>query len=267
MEFNIDKVYSTHCGFVTPYGDIDLGQHCLMAPSHYLDRCWFIIKGVLCHSPESNFIGIDYEIDLQNEIGNYTFKIISTSPRIQWVNTTTYRLLSYKFCVKKLWLVLINTAMSNYTFLLWIVSRHHSQPHVISCQCSYLHNYSCLPSHDDSVAVDNIPIINFVRWKCLMMTERFLLTSAPWKVLTHCGVEYHNHYTGVIMGAMASQITSLTSVYSTVYSGADQRKYQRSTPLAFVQGIHQWLVNSPHKRPVTGKMFPFDDIIMLNYEA
>ena len=46
------------------------------------------------------------------------------------------------------------------------------------------------------------------------------------------------------MGAMASQITSLRIVYSTVYSGADQRKYQSSAPLAFVRGIYRWPVNS-----------------------
>ena len=57
------------------------------------------------------------------------------------------------------------------------------------------------------------------------------------------------------MGAMASQITSLTIVYSTVYSGADQRKHQSSASLAFVRGIHRWLVNSPHKCPVTRKCF------------
>ena len=34
------------------------------------------------------------------------------------------------------------------------------------------------------------------------------------------------------MGAMASQITSLTIVYSIVYSGADQRKHQSSASLA-----------------------------------
>ena len=53
------------------------------------------------------------------------------------------------------------------------------------------------------------------------------------------------HYSDVITGAMASQITSLTIVYSTVYSGADQRKHQRSASLAFVRGIHRWPVNSP----------------------
>ena len=36
------------------------------------------------------------------------------------------------------------------------------------------------------------------------------------------------HHSGVIIGAMASPITSLTIVYSTVYSDADHRKYQRS---------------------------------------
>ena len=64
------------------------------------------------------------------------------------------------------------------------------------------------------------------------------------------------------MGAMASQITSLTIVYSTVYSGADQRKHQSSASLAFVRGIHRSPVNSPHKWPVTRKMFPFDDVFM-----
>ena len=65
------------------------------------------------------------------------------------------------------------------------------------------------------------------------------------------------------MGAIASQITNLTIVYSIVYSDADQRKHQSSASLAFVQGIHRGPVNSPHKWPVTRKMFPFDDVIML----
>ena len=64
------------------------------------------------------------------------------------------------------------------------------------------------------------------------------------------------------MGANASQITSLTVVYSTVYSGTDQRKHKSSASLAFVRGIHRSPVNSPHKWPVTRKMFPFDDVIM-----
>ena len=63
------------------------------------------------------------------------------------------------------------------------------------------------------------------------------------------------------MDTMASEITSLTIVYLTVYSDADQRKHQSSASLAFVRGIHQRPVNSPQKWPVTRKMFPFDDVI------
>ena len=71
------------------------------------------------------------------------------------------------------------------------------------------------------------------------------------------------HYNDVIMGAMASQITSLTIVHSTVYSGVDQRKHELSASLALVRGSHRWPVNSPYKWPVTRKMFPFGDVIML----
>ena len=70
------------------------------------------------------------------------------------------------------------------------------------------------------------------------------------------------HYNDVIMSTVASQITSLTIAYSTVYSGADQRKHQSSASLAFVRGIHRSPVNSTHKGLVTRKMFPFDDVIM-----
>ena len=80
--------------------------------------------------------------------------------------------------------------------------------------------------------------------------------------LPQCQWSYPDHYGDVIMGAIASQITSLTIVYSTVYSDADQRKHQSSALLAFVRGIHRWPVNSPHKGPVRQKMFPFDDAIM-----
>ena len=60
------------------------------------------------------------------------------------------------------------------------------------------------------------------------------------------------------MKAIAFQITSLTIVYWTIYSDADQS----SASLAFVRGVHRGPVNSPHKRPVTRKMFSFDDVIM-----
>ena len=63
------------------------------------------------------------------------------------------------------------------------------------------------------------------------------------------------HYSDVRMGKIASQITSLTIVYSTVYSDADQRKHQSSASLAFERRIHRGSVNSPHKWLVIGKCF------------
>ena len=65
------------------------------------------------------------------------------------------------------------------------------------------------------------------------------------------------------MGAMASQITSPTIAYSTIYSRADQRQHQNSASLTSVWGNHRRPVNSPHKGQVTRKMIPFDDVIML----
>ena len=90
-----------------------------------------------------------------------------------------------------------------------------------------------------------------------------LLTSLP---LCLCAVPKVNgmlsyHYNDVIMGMIASQITSLTIVYSTDYSDADQRKYQSYASLASVRGIHRRLMNSTHKWPVMRKIFQFDDVI------
>ena len=98
-------------------------------------------------------------------------------------------------------------------------------------------------------------------WLCATIAQddsvafhpRFMLMNCEWSVI---------HYGDVIMSKMASLITSLTSVYSTVHSCADHREHQSSASLAFVRGIHQRPVNSPHKWPVTRKMFPFDDVIM-----
>ena len=61
-----------------------------------------------------------------------------------------------------------------------------------------------------------------------------------------------NHYNDVIMSAMVSQITGFAIVYSTVYSGIDQRKLQSTASLAFVWGIHRWQVNSAHKKASNG---------------
>ena len=71
-----------------------------------------------------------------------------------------------------------------------------------------------------------------------------------------------NHYNDVMMGAMAFQITSLTIVYSTVYSRQKSKKTSKLHVTALVRGIPRWPVNSPHKWPVMRKMFPFDYAIM-----
>ena len=67
------------------------------------------------------------------------------------------------------------------------------------------------------------------------------------------------------MNAMASQITDVSIVCSSVCSGADQRKHQSSSSLAFVRGIHRWPVDSAQTGLVTRKMFSFGNVIMLQY--
>ena len=83
-------------------------------------------------------------------------------------------------------------------------------------------------------------------------------------ILIGTALECNCHYIDGIMTMVASQITRLTVVYSIVYSGTDQRKHQSSASLAFVVGNSPGPVNSPHKGPVTRKMVPFDDVIILD---
>ena len=93
-------------------------------------------------------------------------------------------------------------------------------------------------------------------WHCQVSAIQL---SLEWR---HISIRDSQISSDVRMGAIASQITSLTIVYLTIYSDADQRKCQSSASLAFVWGIHRGPVNSPHKGPVTRNMFPFDDVIM-----
>ena len=75
------------------------------------------------------------------------------------------------------------------------------------------------------------------------------------------------HHNDIMISAMASQITGVLIVCSSVGSGADQRIHQSSASLAFVWGIHRWPVNSPLEGPMTWKMFPFDDVIVVRAEC
>ena len=69
------------------------------------------------------------------------------------------------------------------------------------------------------------------------------------------------------MNTMASQITGVLIVYSTICSGSDQREHRSCASLAFVKRIHRGPVSSPHKGPVMQKIIPFDDIVMIQPDS
>ena len=72
----------------------------------------------------------------------------------------------------------------------------------------------------------------------------------------------HEHYSDVMMSAMASQVTSITTVYSTVYSGTDKRKKSKLRVAGLCEGNSPVTGEFPTQEPVTRKMFSFDDVIM-----
>ena len=82
-----------------------------------------------------------------------------------------------------------------------------------------------------------------------------VMTSSRYSIRSPFLIPSAIHYIDVIMTTMASQITSLTVVYSTVYSDADQRKHQSSASLAFVWGIHRdrWIPRT--KGQLRGRCF------------
>ena len=82
-----------------------------------------------------------------------------------------------------------------------------------------------------------------------------IILNTHLKLRKWCSHYVISHYSDIIMGTMASKITSLMIVYLTIYSGAGRRKHQGSASLDFVWGIDRWLVNSLHKGPVMQKCF------------
>ena len=93
-------------------------------------------------------------------------------------------------------------------------------------------------------------------FQCVMLRTPIQL------ILTGQCVSIWRNYSFLIVGVMASKITSPTIVYSTVYSGADQRTHQCYASLTFCVGNSPVTGEFPHKGPVTRKMSPFDDVIM-----
>ena len=165
----------------------------------------------------------------------------------------------------------------------------NSGPNIISVPSGFLTNFSRHSSdykerhlHDDVIKWKHFPRywpwgreITDYRWIpltkasdaelwCFVSYVPEPLETPSCPLWLHCNVRNFStpHYDDVIMNSIASQITSLTIVYSNVYSGADQSKHQSSASLAFVWRIHRGTVNSPHKWPITRKIFPFDDVIM-----
>ena len=95
-------------------------------------------------------------------------------------------------------------------------------------------------------------LTQILTWK-IISNASFWLIDGPATGLTH--------YSDVLMGVMASQITGVLIICPTVCSGADE-KASKLRVTGRCEGINRWPVDSPHKGPVSRKMFPFDDIIM-----
>ena len=160
-------------------------------------------------------------------------------------------------CQSKMWWLLICDAHTN--AVLKIIGSlsvsysllHYVPPGPIEHNLVYISNIHWLINDVLSVIFSH-DVPNNWKLRCLV-NKRLMVMSmklAVEGVDARCGkassgkCSHVTHYGDVIMCTMASQIISITIVYSTVYSGADQRKHQSSASLAFVQGIHRWSVNS-----------------------
>ena len=144
-------------------------------------------------------------------------------------------------------------------------------PHHPPCLCNrkvtdlwddlhYMHSYNwSLVSILSPSALSMKFVFMTVIWQFIFI---FILPFWICFISKHCCILWFDISLLNFDRTMASQVTSLTIVYSSVNSGTGQRKHQSSASLAFVRGIHRWLLNSPHKGPVTRNMFPFDGVIM-----
>ena len=120
--------------------------------------------------------------------------------------------------------------------------------------------FNCQPIHDDDIKHQGCTYLAL----CAVIKQ--WLVDSPHHMLrprTKSFIFSFYYYNDVIMSTTTYQITRVSVVYSIICLCADQRKHQSSASLAFVRGIHRWPVNSSHKGPVTRKMVPFDDVIML----
>ena len=136
---------------------------------------------------------------------------------------------------------------SNMRGFLFICTLANSHTLVVNWQnCSYYSTGVDLYSHQilfEQQMLNLAQYLTLIGWIYFRKCSKYQV----WKVVSLDWQIKKLNYGNVIMGAIASQITTLMIVYSTVYSGADQRKHQSSASLAFMRGIHRVPVNSPHK--------------------
>ena len=167
-----------------------------------------------------------------------------------------------------------NTSGYNYAYILFPMFNPYMKQSLLLHMDLLLLNVSFIKNKEKEKVFGGVwGMLSIYVYTCLRESETTLRMEGPLpcstigtkqaQVLQHC-IRIGMHYSDVRLGSLASQITSLTIVYSTVYSDADQRKHQSSASLVFVREIHRGPVNSPHKLPVTRKMFPFDDVLMID---
>ena len=150
--------------------------------------------------------------------------------------------------------------------------QNKSPTHIFAVDCDTRHGNWAAPCYFNGASPTGSARWGYCLQRHLACEGLYMLNNEwhpGWSILQHILRNIHTvrallfYYSDVIMSSMASQMTSFSNVCSTVCSGADQRKHQGSASVAFLRGIHLWPVVSPHKGPVTQKMFPFDDVIML----
>ena len=118
----------------------------------------------------------------------------------------------------------------------------------VSSQCVvaliFISLYTISISHPNTLTVHlsihRLVIISIFTWPACDKGKIYLaLFIFKWTEVLGSPRQWVWHYDDVIMTILPSQITSLTVVYSIVYSGVDERKHQSSASLAFVRGIHR----------------------------
>ena len=176
----------------------------------------------------------------------YMWPVICAKSFINWSRLyNVAKVILLKFNLLRPGDVFVHQWIGSYWVRQWPVAEHYLKP------CRHIVNYLTRNTVHPVKSLSEFKLFRRRKYfrKCIM------------QIVCHFDVPSHRHCTDVIMNVMASQILL---VCSAVCLGTDQRKHQSSASLAFVRGIHRWPVNSPHKGPVTQKMFPFDDIIIVD---